>query len=116
MAIQFSTKEAQSCFQCDGARPTFRVISVDRIPDGSGILTSKCAAALVCEDCLEKALSEFHEAVKQIRIPFSEEESEDNYLTRPIGIVAIPIGLSSNDSRLLMAELENLQTLCENTR
>jgi hypothetical protein len=115
MAIQFSIKEAANCFRCDSARPSFRVISVDRVPDGSGILTSECAAALVCEDCLEKALREFYETIRQIRIPVSKEETEDNYLTRPIGIVAIPIWLSSNDSRLLIDELENLQIVCEGT-
>jgi hypothetical protein len=115
MAIQFSTKEAENCFRCDSARPSFRVISLETAPDGHGNLTSQCAASLVCDDCLEKALSEFCEFTGQIRIPVTNEETEDDFLTRPIGVVAVPISLSSNDSRLLIDELDHHRVVCDVT-
>ena len=106
MAIHFSKKESQKCFGCSIGPPSYRVISLDRSPNHSGILKQECAATLVCEHCLRTKLDEFYEALGQLRIPLEAEENEESYLTRPIGLMVVPMSLDPTDARRLIEELE----------
>jgi hypothetical protein len=105
MTIRFSKKESQKCFGCDN-RPSYRVISLERSPKQFGVLKQECSASLVCESCLKTELNEFYEALGQLRIPLETEENEASYLTRPIGLVVIPVSFDPFDARRLVEELE----------
>ena len=87
-------------------RPSNRVISLERSPKRSRVLKQECSASLVCESCLRTELNEFYEALGQLGIPLEAEENEESYLTRPIGLVVIPMSLHPSDARRLVEELE----------
>src|SRR6516225_4293716 len=99
MTIRFSKKESRKCFGCGIEPPSYRVISLSRSPDRSGMLKQECGATLVCESCLGAELNGFYNALGQHRIPLEADENDESYLTRPIGLMVIPTSLDPSDAR-----------------
>jgi hypothetical protein len=105
MATTFTREDAQTCFRCDINPPSFRLISLERVPSDDGLIP-ECMVTLLCQDCLRFELDDFHEALNQTSIPFGEDATEESFLCRQIGVLVVPLAVSYNESRLLVEELQ----------
>jgi hypothetical protein len=106
MATIFKKEDAEACCRCDSKEPSFRLISLELVPNDARGLVPECAAMLVCQDCLNLELNEFHESLDQIKKPLEEWElPEERCLSREYGVVVVPLKLTYGESRLLIEEL-----------
>lgn len=101
----FSEEDAAECFSCQKRPPEFRVILLGKYLSKDRGLTSDISATLVCRECLEDELSDFHESLGQVQQPVTESESEGSSLARDYALLVVPLDLSKDDAEQLIAEL-----------
>ena len=80
--IQFTEKDAQTCFACGVQKPEFRLVSLERVPSKDEFLMPTCAVTLVCRGCLKIAFSELDQSFTQCQIPLGNNETENHSLVR----------------------------------
>jgi hypothetical protein len=106
MANTFTKEDARTCFGCDQNSPSFRLISLERFPNGSRQLEPDCMTGLFCEACLKLEINEYFAAFAQNNLPLGNDESTDSCLCRQIGFAVVPLALSDEESKLLVEEIE----------
>jgi hypothetical protein len=99
-------EEAATCMSCDEKPPEFRLIRLGKYLGKNRELIPDVSATLLCADCLGDELSEFDEALGQVKEPVAESESEDSGLVRDYGLLVVPLDLSKEEAELLIAELK----------
>ena len=106
MATMFTKDDAQTCCGCDSKDPSFRLVSLQLVPNNARNLVPECTATLLCQDCLKLELDDFHKSLDQIKKPIEEwESSEERHLSREYGVVVVPLKLTYSESQLLIEEL-----------
>jgi len=106
MATMFTKDDAQTCCGCDSKDPSFRLVSLQLVPNNAKSLVPECTATLLCQDCLKLELDDFHRSLDQIKKPIEEwESSEERHLSREYGVVVVPLKLTYSESQLLIEEL-----------
>jgi hypothetical protein len=106
MATKFKREDAETCCGCDSKDPSFRLISLQLVPNNARNLVPECTATLLCQDCLKLELDDFHKSLDQIKKPIEEwESSEEHHLSRDYGVVVVPLKLTYSESQLLIEEL-----------
>lgn len=106
MATIFKKEDAETCCKCDSKNPSFRLISLELVPNNARGLVPECSATLLCQDCLKLELNDFHESLDQMSKPLEEWElPEERCLSRGYGIMVVPLKLTYDESRLLVEEL-----------
>jgi hypothetical protein len=105
MMIQFSEKDAQTCFACSVQKPEFRLVSLERVPRKDGILIPTSAATLLCRRCLITAFGELHQSFTQYRFPLGHDETENHSLVRQVGLLVTPISMTLEERQVLLEEL-----------
>jgi hypothetical protein len=106
MATIFKKEDAETCCGCNSKDPSFRPISLQLAPNNARSLVPKCTATLLCRDCLNLELDDFHKSLDQIKRPIEEwESSEERHLSREYGVVVVPLKLTYRESQLLIDEL-----------
>ena len=106
MATIFKKEDAETCCGCNLKDPSFRLISLQSVPNNARSLVPECTATLLCQDCLKLELDDFHKSLDQIKKPIEEwESSEEGHLSRDYGIVVVPLKLTYSESQLLIEEL-----------
>jgi hypothetical protein len=106
MMMKFTVEDDLTCCECNFNKPVFRLISLERIPRKDRILAPICMATLLCEKCLKNALNDLHQSFGQCQVPLQKEETEGHFLMRQIGVLVIPISMTSEESQLLLDELQ----------
>ncbi len=106
MATMFTKDDAQTCCGCDSKDPSFRLISLQLAPNNARSLVPECIATLLCRDCLQLELEDFHKSLDQIKKTIEDwESSEERHLSRVYGVVVVPLELTYGESQLLIEEL-----------
>ena len=106
MATIFKKEDAETCCGCNLKDPSFRLISLQSVPNNARGLVPECTATLLCQDCLKLELDDFHKSLDQIKKPIEEwESSEERHLSREYGVVVVPLKLTYSESQLLIEEL-----------
>ena len=106
MATLFSHEDKMTCCHCGTIRPSFRLISLERVRNSDAGLIPECMVTLLCDVCLKYQLEYFHGSLGQCSIPLGNEETDDSFLVRQFGVLVVPISLTYDESRLLVEELE----------
>lgn len=112
MATKYSPEDAQTCFECDVRPPSFRMISLELAPNKDRRLVPECIAFLLCDVCIKIQMDNFHAALGQARIPLEDDETDDRFLARQLGVLVIPLSISRTESELLIEELETSGLEC----
>jgi hypothetical protein len=73
-------------------------------PDCDRGLAPECMVMLLCRQCLKFELDQFHDFLGQVETPFGNGEKEKSFLPRQIGILAVPLSISVDESQLLVDE------------
>jgi hypothetical protein len=107
MATTISREDARTCFRCDSNQPSFRLVSLERFPNGSRELEPDCTAGLVCEACLRNAINDHLDGFAQAKLPLGTDESAEGFLCRQIGFAVVPLKLDEKESGLLVDEIES---------
>ena len=106
MATIFKKEDAETCCGCNSKDPSFRLISLQSVPNNARSLVPECTATLLCQDCLKLELDDFHKSLDQIKKPIEEwESSEERHLSREYGVVVVPLKLTYSEYQLLIEEL-----------
>lgn len=105
--IQFTEKNAQTCFACGVQKPEFRLVSLERVPSKDESLMPTCAVTLVCRGCLKIAFSELDQSFTQCQILLGNNETENHSLVRQVGLLVTPISITPEERQVLLEELEN---------
>lgn len=64
-------------------------------------------AALFCEPCLKREIDENYGALAQNMIPIGSDESANDFLSRQIGFLVVPLTLRPEESDLLVDEIRS---------
>lgn len=104
--IQFNERDSDACFSCMLRKPEFRVIWIERVPSKDRSLKPSCGDALFCRRCLKTTLNDFHKSYPQCKIPLSDDETEKLSLVRQLGLLVIPIAISTEEQRVLLNHLQ----------
>src|ERR1700737_618834 len=104
--IQFTEKDSQTCFACSVQKPEFRLVSLESVPSKGEFLIPTCAATLLCRSCLENAFSKLNQSFTQSQNPLGNDETENHSLVRQVGLLVVPISLTSDERQLLLEELK----------
>lgn len=106
MASIFKKEDVETCCGCHAEYPSFRLISLQLVPNNARSLIPKGTATLLCRDCLNLEFDDFHKSLGQIKRPIEEwESSEESHLSREYGVVVVPLKLTYRESQLLIDEL-----------
>lgn len=57
-------------------------------------------------------MDNFHGALGQTKIPLEDDETDDRFLARQLGVLVIPLLISRTESKLLIEELETSGLEC----
>jgi hypothetical protein len=106
MPNKFSKEDAQTCFRCGTKPPSFRMVSLARMPNEHGSLVPECITALLCSRCVWYELHDFHQSLNQVNIPFGTDEEKESFLCRQVSICVIPLSLTYMESNLLVEGLK----------
>lgn len=106
MATKFRREDARTCFRCHSDLPSFRLISLVKLPTENRTLEPDCLVELLCASCLRFEMDDLYEAFARSSIPVGVVESPDVCLSRQIGfavgtlrtlpLVLILIGFGAN--------------------
>jgi hypothetical protein len=105
VATRFNQKDASTCFNCHSNAPSFRLISLEKIPTDARQLEPGCLVGLFCNECLRFSLEGVFEGFVQSKSPLRSHESPDSCLCRQVGFAVVPLEFSQQESQLLIDEL-----------
>jgi hypothetical protein len=105
MATKFKREDAMTCFRCHSDSPTFRLISLVKLPTENRTLEPDCLVELLCTPCLRFEIDDLYEGFAQLSVPVGADESPDACLSRQIGFAVVPLTFSERACQLLVDEL-----------
>lgn|ERR1700733_1146454 len=105
MATKFNRRDAKNCFRCHSHSPSFRLISIVKLPAENRTLESDCLVELLCASCLRFEIDDLYEGFAQSSIPMGADESPDVCLSRQIGFAVVPLTFCEREFQLLVDEL-----------
>jgi hypothetical protein len=106
MATKFNPEDARTCFECDVRPSSFRMISLELAPDIDRRLVPECITFLLCDVCIKNQMDKFHDGLVQAKIPLCDDETNDRFLARQLGVLVIPLSISRTESKLMIQELQ----------
>ncbi len=105
MATKFRREDGRTCFRCHSDLPSFRLISLVKLPTENRTLEPDCLVELLCATCLRFEIDDLYEAFPQSSIPVGVDESPDVCLSRQIGFAVVPLTFRERECQLLVDEL-----------
>lgn len=105
MPTKFKREDAKNCYRCHSHSPSFRLISLVKVPTENRTLEADCLVELLCASCLRFEIDDLYEGFAQSSIPIGADESPDVCLTRQIGVAVVPITFCEREYQLLVNEL-----------
>src|SRR5258708_964492 len=105
MPTKLKRENARNCFRCHSHSPSFRLVSLVKLPTENRTLEPDCLVELLCASCLRLEIDDVYEGFAQSSIPIGADESPDACLSRQIGFAVVPLRFCERECQLLVNEL-----------